>query len=197
MAQTEITVQIFDDIKIVEQKLLDLGFIYTETFSGKDYYFSTCDKKQLKTLSYKNLLDSSIIVRDFSKLVAKTNQTLIVHKLKNIDDLGNVISEEKTSFDASSFNSAVKLFSNAGLFNWLKLKQKNSFYKKDEVTIIVGTVENLDGCFIEIEEYPSIKEKSESEKFEILKQFVINLGFSIGNDFSCKKAFMLFNQDKR
>ena len=61
--------------------------------------------------------------------------------------------------------------------------------------IIVGTVEGLDGCFMEIEEYPSIKDLPENEKFNQLKLFVKNLGFNTGNDFSCKKSLMLYNKN--
>jgi len=39
MAQTEITVQIFEDLEKIENKLKELGYTITDTFTGSDKYF--------------------------------------------------------------------------------------------------------------------------------------------------------------
>ena len=79
----------------------------------------------------------------------------------------------------------------------MTLSQQNNFYVDGERTIIIGTVQGLDGTFIEIEEYDSIKDKSEKEKFEILIDFVNSLGFKTGGEYSCKKIYMLYKQSKQ
>jgi len=92
---------------------------------------------------------------------------MLIHKKKTLDNQGRVIGEEKSKVEIDNGEQAHKLLTNAGLNNWMSLNQKNSFYKLGEKTIIVGKTEGLDGCFMEIEEYDSIKNKAEEEKFRI------------------------------
>ena len=109
-----------------------------------------------------------------------------------LDDNGNVIGETKNQVKVDNSEKVKTIFNKIGLNNWVTLKQENTFLKNGEITIIVGKVKNLDGCFIEIEEYESIKEKSHEEKFNILSSFVKSLKFNLGEDFSCKKVYMLY-----
>ena len=196
MAQTEITVQIFEDIENIKQKLESMGYTWKDTFTGCDQYFSTLSSEQVKKASYKQLLDSSIIIREFDKASNNEHQVMLVHKKKSLDEEGRVIGEEKSSVVVDSSQKSNKLLKNAGLQNWMTLKQKNSFYCLGEKTVIVGTVEGLEGSFVEIEEYNSIKDKSEQEKFAILSEFVDSLGFKKGDDYSCKKIYMLYQKNK-
>ena len=64
------------------------------------------------------------------------------------------------------------------------------------LSILVLMIPIIIGSFMEIEEYPSIKHKPESEKFEILITLVSNFNFKTGKDFSCKKSLMLFNKNQ-
>lgn len=197
MAQTEITVQIFEDIKNVIAKVESLGYAWKDTFTGKDQYFSTLQAEDLKNANYKQLLDSSIIIREFDKKSTGEHKVSLVHKKKTLDDQDRVIGEIKSSVGIDNSANAHSLLANAGLKNWMTLSQQNNFYQNGEITIIIGTVEGLEGTFVEIEEYASIASKPEEEKFEILCQFVKSLGFKIGDNFSCKKIYMLYNQNKQ
>ena len=196
MAQTEITVQIFEDIEIIKQKLESMGYTWKDTFTGCDQYFSTLSPDQVQSASYKTLLDSSIIIREFDKSSDGAHQVMLVHKKKTLDDDGKVIGEEKSSVVVDCSQKANKLLANAGLINWMTLKQQNNFYCLGEKTVIAGTVEGLEGSFVEIEEYDSIKDKTEQEKFEILSAFVDSMGFKKGDDYSCKKIYMLYQKTK-
>lgn len=196
MAQTEITVQIFEDIKNVLAKLESMGFVWKDTFTGKDQYFTTLTPEQVKVATYKELLDSSIIIREFDKASTNTHQIMLVHKKKTIDAEGKVIGEEKTSLIVNDSAIAAKMLANAGLVNWMTLSQQNNFYVSGEKTVIAGTVEGLEGSFVEIEEYESIKDLSEEEKFGKLCEFVDSLGFEHGDDYSCKKIYMLYQTQK-
>ena len=77
------------------------------------------------------------------------------------------------------------------LLTIVTLKQKNTYYKNGEKTIILSHVENL-GDFIEVEEYPSISNLIDTEKIDILKQYINSFNFKIGSDYSCKKVYMLY-----
>lgn len=197
MAQTEITVQVFENIEKIKEKLENLGYVWNEKFSGTDQYFSTFSSQKVKKSSYKELLDSSVIIREFDKQSTGLHQIMLVHKKKNIDKEGRVVGEEKTSLFIDNSETASKLLLNAGLVNWMSLSQENNFYSKGEIVVIAGTVNGLEGSFIEIEEYPSIKGFSETEKFNILFGLVNSFGFKTGEDYSCKKIYMLYEQNKQ
>lgn len=196
MAQTEITVQIFENIDLVVEKLKSMGFEWQDTFTGCDTYFTTMNENMIDTAGYKALLDSSMIIREFHKERSNSHSIMLVHKKKTLDDKGNVIGEEKSSVNVDSSENTSKVLKNAGLINWMTLNQQNSFYKNGEKTVIVGTVKGLEGTFIEIEEYPSISMLKEGEKFAILSDFIDSLGMKKGNDYSCKKIYMLYEKNK-
>ena len=122
---------------------------------------------------------------------------MLLYKNKTFDIKGTVISEEKVSTKIDNPENTIKILNLAKLNNWLSLKQTNAFYKLEEKTLIVGTVEGLNGCFLEIEEYDSIKNLTPTQKIEILKADALNLGFNLGNDFSVKKAEMLHEKTKK
>ena len=173
MKNTEITVQIFENIDIVKQKMIQFGFEEFEEFSGEDTYFSVLNREQ--------------VLKSDNKKV-----DMLLFKNKILDENNNVVSEEKVSTNIDNLDNCKKMLKLAGLTNWATLKQKNAFFKNGEIVVIVGTVENLDGTFMEIEEYPSIKDKSEKEKFEILKDLSKSFGFETGDDYSVKKVYMLY-----
>ena len=50
MAQTEITVQVYEDINVIKQKLLNLGFTEKDEFTGADYYFTTLRENEVKAV---------------------------------------------------------------------------------------------------------------------------------------------------
>ena len=193
MAQTEITVQIFEDINNVKNKLKQEGFVENKVLTGNDFYFTTMPKEKVKNATYKELLDTSLIVR-FFKINDTTEYTsMLLYKNKILDENQNVIGEEKISTKIENPETMIKMLKLANLENWVALKQQNAFMEKGEKCIIVGTVEGLDGCFMEIEEYESIKNLDENKKFEELKKYVQSFNFKMGNDYSVKKVFMLHN----
>lgn len=194
MGKTEITVQIYDDINNVKKHLKDLGYKETEEFTGNDHYFSTLNKNQIGSASYKDLLSSSIIVRSFKTKGNPGLNNSMVFKNKTLDENNNVISEEKISTKIDNLENTLKILKYSNLNNWLNLSQQNAFYKLGEIVITVGTVKGLSGSFMEIEEYESIKNLSSEEKISKLLKLAKSLGFKISEDYSIKKAYMLFKQ---
>lgn len=192
--QTEITINIKKGISSVKNKLESLGFVEIEKYTGIDNYFTTISG-EISSTDYKTLLDSSIIIRSFSSKSKKDKTNLMVYKNKSLDKNGVVLSEEKISTTVENLDNTLKILKLAGLNNWLSLNQQNSFYKLGEIEITVGSVKGLDGTFLEIEEYPSISMLSPEEKIEKMVEIIKKLGFDSGNDYSVKKAYMLFKKN--
>lgn len=191
MAQTEITVQVFEDLKDIERKLTNLGFSKTEELNIQDDYYTNLKNDSLKNASYSNLVVTSVVLRCYTTLKSKTPTSRLIRKLENLDSHNSAIGEEKIIKELDDAVHSRKVMTNIGYTNWVTLKQKNIYYKNGEKTIILSHVEDL-GDFIEVEEYPSISNLIDTEKIDILKQYINSFNFKIGSDYSCKKVYMLY-----
>ena len=188
MAETEITVQVFEDLMTTCNKLENLGFEKTRKFVIKDWYFSKYSDKELNSLGYGKAISSSVLVRE---IVGKNNEKVLCYKAKIIDDDGNVVSEEKIATEIEDVDKTILLLNLAGLNMWEEVKNKTIIYKKDNIEFALQDVENL-GVFIEMEESDEMKSLTNEEKFARLKRIVKNFGLKLGKDYSCKKVYMKF-----
>lgn len=188
---TEICVQAYTTLEELQRKLENAGFEFVENYNNSDTYFSTLSKRDIKKLDYKALLDSSLIVRHIEGDNCDIKN--LVYKKKTLDENGNVIKEIKTKLKIDDIDKAKQMFSSLGLTCWCDYVNQNYEYKKGEISIVVQYVDSL-GVFIEIEEFNSIKDKSDKEKFAILKDIVNSLNLPLGSDFSCKKPYMFLNK---
>ena len=188
MAETEITVQVFEDLMTVCNKLENLGFEKTRKFKMSDWYFSKYSDKELSTFGYAKAISSSVLVRE---VVEETTEKVLCYKAKIIDEEGNVISEEKVATDVEDINKTILLLNLAGLNMWEEVKNKSIIYKKDNIEFALQEIEGL-GIFIEMEEFDEMKSLTSEEKFARLKRIVKTFGLVLGKDFSCKKVFMKF-----
>ena len=188
---TEICVQAYTTLEELQRKLENAGYEFVENYNNSDTYFSTLSKRDIKKLDYKALLDSSLIVRHIEGDNCDIKN--LVYKKKTLDENGNVIKEIKTKLKIDDIDKAKQMFSSLGLTCWCDYVNQNYEYKKGEISIIVQYVEDL-GVFVEIEEFNSIKDKSDKEKFGILKDIVNALKLPLGLDFSCKKPYMFLNK---
>ena len=188
---TEICVQAYTTLEELQRKLENAGYEFVENYNNSDTYFSTLSKRDIKKLDYKALLDSSLIVRHIEGDNCDIKN--LVYKKKTLDENGNVIKEIKTKLKIDDIDKAKQMFSSLGLTCWCDYVNQNYEYKKGEISIVVQYVDSL-GVFIEIEEFNSIKDKSDKEKFGILKDIVNALKLPLGLDFSCKKPYMFLNK---
>lgn len=188
---TEICVQVNGNFDEIKQAVLNQGFEFLESYDNCDTYFTTIPKSKIKVVSNKKLLDNSLIIRNIKG--KDFNKKNIVYKKKTFDKNGNVINEIKTKLNIDDIEKAKTIFSSIGLNCWCDYINHNNEFKKGEIVLNIQYVEDL-GTFIEIEEYESIKNKTDEEKFSILIDLIDSFGFQHGNDYSCKKSFMILNK---
>lgn len=190
MKQTEITVQIFEDYKEINNRLIADGFFIVEEFEVNDFYFSRCEMSELTTMEYLDIMNNSIIVRKFFNGNNIIDQKMVFKK-KELDLNGNVISEEKTQAKVQSAEDTVSVFQMAGLCLWCKIENHVYTYQKGGFKLDIHCVKDL-GNFIECEEDETMQDLTSEEKFDKLTSVVKNLNLKLGEDFSCKKVFMKF-----
>lgn len=84
----------------------------------------------------------------------------------------------------------------SGLNNYSAVKNNSYVYKKDEIVFIVQIIENL-GIFIEYEEDDNMTIMKQQEKIDYMCNVVNSLNLKLGNDYFCKKVFMLLNKNAK
>ena len=188
MKETEITVQVFNSFEEINKKLLKEGFVVVENYQLNDWYFSKLES--IEDVSYLYLMNNSFLVR---QILSDKEKIQLCYKQKELDEEGNVINEEKTKTNLTSLSEAIEIFKKAGLNNYCIVKNNSYVYRKNEICFVVQIIENL-GIFIEYEEDETMMGKSEKEKFDYMISIVNSLGLKLGNDYSCKKVFMLLHK---
>ena len=190
MKETEITVQIFDTLKEIQQKLKEQEFEMVENYQMTDYYFSKYPLSKIKTMSYEILLKNSFLVR---KIVDDKPHFQLCYKDKTLDKQGNVILEEKLVSKISEVEKAVKIFEKANLTKWSVCFNNTFVYKKGDICFALQCITNL-GIFIEYEEDKTMEKLTIDEKIKLMKHYIQNLGLKLGKEYSCKKVFMLLHK---
>lgn len=190
MKETEITVEVFNTPEEITDILTQQGFRVVRKVDMIDYYYSKEPIEQLKNFEYRDLMKSSILIR---QLKSNNTKNLIIFKDKNLDNNGNVISEEKVNCSIDDIDNAIKIFNLAGLNCWCNLIQHMSIFQKGNIEFAVQDVEGL-GVFIEYEEDETMKNLSPEAKIQLMLKTLNNLGLKIGDDFSCKKPFLKFKK---
>ena len=188
MKETEITVQVFDTFENIDKALQENGFKSTRKFQLNDCYFTTLN--DIFGSDFKQLIDNSILVRE---VIDDKIQVQLMYKKKNYDDACNVISEEKTKVIVDDFEKTLKILSLAGLNNYVQVINNSVVYEKAGMEICLQQVDNL-GIFIEYEEDESVAGMSDEEKINLMKNNLKHIGLKLGEDFSCKKVYMLLNK---
>lgn len=190
MKETEITVQIFEELKNIQEKLDGQGFMLLENYQINDYYFSKYDF--VREMPYAEMIRNSFLVRD---IVDDHPQVLLVYKDKKIDDNGNVIAEEKTKVRVSSLTAALEIFNKTGLNQWCQFSQDVFVYAKGNFQFAIMTIKDL-GVFLEYEEQCA-EGQSEQDLIEKMIADVKSFGLNIGDDFNCKKVLMKIEQENK
>ncbi len=191
MQKTEVTVQVLNSLEETVSILSKNGFELIEKWTLNDYYFSKFNKKQLKNMNFSEIMSNSLLLR---QCIGNQNQQQFIYKKKEFDTDENVVSEEKFSVEIDDIEKARKILSRAGLTEWCKITDKNRLYKKEDFEIDLQVVDNL-GIFIEFEENESMKDLNSLEKREKMISMLKTLELNLGDDFSCKKAYLKFKSE--
>jgi len=190
----EICVALLESADETIKKLENQGFTFVESYKNYDTYFTTINKLDLKTIPYKTLLDNSVLIRHC--VCNDHDEKSIIYKSKTLDASGNVIQEIKSKVIINNIEKAKEIFNNLNLKCWCDYTVENIIYKKENIEINIQRTNAL-GDFIEIEEFPEIKDKPNVQKFDILKNLISSMDIKIGNDYSCKKPYMMLNQNTK
>lgn len=188
--KTEVTVEVKEKLESALEKLLNQGFQIVEKFELHDWYFSTYNKKEVKSINYEDLMNASILLRS---VVSDNPCNLLIFKKKDIDNNGNVIGEDKNEIEISDIKTAIEIFSNQGQYNWCHMINKSLVLKRGIMSFCLQIIAGL-GIFIEYEEKIIHAALSDKNKFQALKDELKTLNLNLGEAFSCKKPYMILHK---
>lgn len=190
MKQIEITVRLNENMQSAIRKLEMQGFKKIREGEIDDLYM-TSKLNELKKDNIQNILKKSVLLRNLkfeNKEIKK-----ITYKNKEIDENGNVISEEKTNLDCNDLEKAKDLFEHLEFEELIKVRYKIIVYSKDEVEYAFQDVENL-GTLIEYENTEDFTGKSLDEINDTKNKMyneIKNTGVNLTDEMDVKKAYEL------
>lgn len=190
MKQIEITVRLNENMQRAIRKLEMQGFKKIREGEIDDLYM-TSKLNELKKDNIQNILKKSVLLRNLkfeNKEIKK-----ITYKNKEIDENGNVISEEKTNLDCNDLEKAKDLFEHLEFEELIKVRYKIIVYSKDEVEYAFQDVENL-GTLIEYENTEDFTGKSLDEINDTKNNMyneIKNTGVNLTDEMDVKKAYEL------
>jgi len=161
-----------------------------ENYQVIDYYYSKFSMSKIKKMSYKNLLKNSFLLR---KIRDKENKFYLVYKDKILKN-DEVVLERKIKINISNFENAIEIFNSANLTNWCYVYDDIFSFRKDNIILDFEIIKDL-GIFIEYEEGEDLSSLKLNEKRKLMIERLKSLGLKLGNDYSCKKVFMLLHKD--
>ena len=191
MKETEITVEVYDDVETIDKILKEKDFFVCDEKTLNDFYYTNLKPEELKNVKYSDLIKNSFLLRNVTG--ENFNETVLCYKNKVIDENENVIAEVKIKTEIDNLQNALEIFNKANITNWCNLKQDMIIYSNNKVEFAIQIVEGL-GIFIEFEETEEISSWPESEKINYLVNYLKSLGLKLGEDFSCKKPYMMLNK---
>lgn len=190
MKQIEITVRLNENIQSAMDKLEKQGFKKIRESKIDDVYM-TSKLKELNKDNIQNILKKSVLLRSL-KLDNKEIKK-ITYKNKEIDEKGDVISEQKINLDCNDLEKAKELFEHLEFKELIRVKYKVVVYSKDKVEYAFQDVENL-GTLIEYENVEDFEGKS-LEKINNAKKKMYNeiknTGIYMTEEKDVKKAYEL------
>ena len=187
----EITVRIKNSIKEMNEILKRKGFKVKKEYILNDTFFVP-KGLNLDELSVRESLSKAVILRDIEILIPNKERVCkLTFKKKEIDQLGNILKQEKVDCEILNLQNAKKFIEAIGYIEIMRIREKDVEYTNGEIEIATKDIENGDKL-IEVEE------NERFDTIEKLKQKVKELELPIETDnYFVKKAEMELEKVKR
>lgn len=185
----EITVKLKCSVNDIEKILKSKEFILTDKFELNDVYYIKNDIDIQKSTP-REILKSYILIRDIKQYEPNEftkwyNIIKLTYKEKNIDQNGDIISQQKYDCEIKDKEQGRKILKAINYKEIMAIEEKDAVYSKNGLDIVIKDIvdgENL----IEIETIDNNKELNTIDK---LKQKIIKLNIPIDkSNFFVKKA---------
>lgn len=182
MEENEITVKANCSLEKLQNFLLNNGFKELEKYYFTDIFLIP-GEINIYEENTRNILKKAILLREANGITTNRNSKKMVFKKKEINEIGEIVSQTAIKCSIDSVEEAKKIFYAVGFKELMKINELHISFIKDNFKIIVK--KNIDNNYVLIEaetnmHYKTIKELQ--NKIKEIKDY-IDL-----NDFFVKKA---------
>lgn len=182
MEENEITVKANCSLEKLQNFLLNNGFKELEKYYFTDIFLIP-GEINIYEENTRNILKKAILLREANGITTNRNSKKMVFKKKEINEIGEIVSQTAIKCSIDSIEEAKKIFYAVGFKELMKINELHISFIKDNFKIIVK--KNIDNNYVLIEaetnmHYKTIKELQ--NKIKEIKDY-IDL-----NDFFVKKA---------
>ncbi|MDR0461757.1 MAG: hypothetical protein LBG88_00235 [Christensenellaceae bacterium] len=191
--QSEITVE----VKCSKKKLFEIlkanGFLLKERLYITDYYYTHLDVSK-KHPEFKELSKNSCLIRNVElerRYFNSGDITTLLYKKKDIDENNHTLSEQKVACKVDSLASAKRILSLMGLNNWCTKKITGHVFKSGPIELLVQEVDGF-GLFIEVEQFESQANDSQTKIMNRLKKFINELEIPIRPDYHVSISYLMY-----
>ncbi len=172
----EITVKVNGGFNKVIEILKNKGFKISDKFSLEDSYFVPKDI-EINKMTTRQILEKSVIVRDVGRC------KVLVFKKKEMDEKGNILSQEKVECDIFNIEDGKRFLKAIGYKEIMEIAEDDTAYSKDGLCLVLKNVKNGDNL-IEVE-----TKEEDLSTIEELKRKLLELNLPIDtSNFFVKKA---------
>jgi len=145
--ENEITVKVTCSDEDLISKLKEKGFKEAIKFTLDDYYLIP-NNINITKLSSREILSNAVIIRHIVDCEREIHK--ITYKIKNINEVGEIISQKDISCVVSCIEEAKNLFEAIGYYEIMNIKESDVIYYKDDFELAIKFIDNRN-TLIEIE----------------------------------------------
>ena len=186
----EVTLKIASSVEKFLNEVLARGFEITEKFILNDYYYIP-KSLNLKNLTTREILSKAIIVRKYENITFNEKYDWLIFKKKEIDDLGNILSQETVKVDLVNTNDIFNFLEKIEYELLINIYEEDIVFKNDKISFALKDVRDGEKLIeSEIEEENPNKD-SVTKIIENLKKENIPLDYS---NYYIKKAEIEVNK---
>lgn len=179
----EITVKIKCEIREFYKKIEQKGFKIIDKFSMDDTYFIP-ETLNLENMTTRKILSKAVLVRQIKSEMPKRKKNIITFKIKDINEAGNILSQEAINCEICDPEDAKKFLNAIGYKEIMNIKEDDLVYEKDGFEIAIKDIKNGDKL-IEVE----TNDNNGFDTIEKLIQKITEIEIPIYiDDFFVKKA---------
>lgn len=155
----EITIRVQCSEKDLIKRIQEEDFVFKSEYYSKDIFMIPKDIDIMKT-NTREILSKAILLREFQGISSNKHKMKITFKHKDINEKGEILSQNSINCEVTNIQDAQKLFENIGYKELMSIKEKHFAYCKNGFEIIVKILSD-DNILIEAElnkEYKTIDE---------------------------------------
>lgn len=180
----EITVKVKGNLDNLYKLLEEKSFKISNEFKMEDTFFIP-KYLEIDKMTCREILSKAVLIRDIYITTKNLRIKKLTFKRKNIDENGNILSQDSVNVDILNIEDGKKFLEAIGYIEIIKIKEEDREYKKDDLVFSVKDIKNGDKLI----EFETVEDNENLDTIEKIKKAINEIGLPIYTDnYFVKKA---------